>query len=131
MKHDYKEARKVYNCIYTNIAEQFKIYINSLPPNEIDEIENDFRANGNGLLSVRYTESATEMFDSFAMFYYINGRLPYTTGHFFVPECEMPASIEGEKLNLKDLFAKFSRTKSNGLVSAPFLGALLLFFARK
>ena len=39
----------------------------------------------------------------------------------------MPASIQGEKLNLKELFAKFFHSKSNGLVPAPFLGALLLF----
>ena len=112
-------------------AEQFKIYVNSLLPDEIDEIENDVRANGNGLLSVRDTESTTELFDSFAMFYYINGRLPYTDGHLFVPDGEIPSGIQGEKLSLKEPFAKFFRTKSNGLVSAPFLAALLLFFAGK
>ena len=51
-------------------AERFKIYLNSLPHEKIDEIERDFQANGNGLLSVRDTESAVEFFDSFAMFYY-------------------------------------------------------------
>lgn len=66
-------------------------------PDEIDEIENNFRANGNGLLSVRDSESATELFDSFAMFYYINGRLPYTDGHLFVPNREIPLGIQGEK----------------------------------
>ena len=65
------------------------------------------------------------------MFYYINGRLPYTDGHLFVPDGEILAGIFGEKLSLKKLFAKFFRTGSNGLVSSPFLAALLLFFARK
>ena len=46
------------------------MYLNSLPHEKIDEIERDFQANGNGLLSVRDTESAVELFDSFAMFYY-------------------------------------------------------------
>ena len=100
-------------------------------PDEIDEIENDVRANGNGLLSVRDTESTAELFDSFAMFYYINGRLPYTDGHLFVPDGEIPSGIQGEKLSLKEPFAKFFWTKSNGLVSAPFLAALLLFLAGK
>ena len=77
MKYSYRVARIVYASTYANIAKQFKIYLNSIPPDEIDEIENDFRANGNGLLSVCQTESATELFDSFAMFYYINRRLPY------------------------------------------------------
>ena len=66
-------------------------------PDEIDEIENNFRANGNGLLSVRDTESATELFDSFAMFYYINGRFPYVDGHLFVPDGKIPLRIQGDK----------------------------------
>ena len=66
-------------------------------PDEIDEIENNFRANGNGLLSVRDSESATELFDSFAMFYYINGRFPYADGHFFVPDGKIPLRIQGDK----------------------------------
>ena len=97
MKHNYKVARRVYGSIYTNIAEKFKIYIISLKRDEIDEIENDFRVNGNSLLSVRDTGSATELFNLFAMFYYINGRLPYTDGHLFVPNREIPLGIQGEK----------------------------------
>ena len=82
------------------MAGEFKIYLNSLPPDKIDEIENDFRANGNGLLSVRQTKSATELFGSFRMFHYINGRLPNTDVHLFVPDGETPRII-GEKLSLK------------------------------
>ena len=52
---------------FRNIAEQFKIYLNSLPPDKKNEIERDYQANGNGLLSVRDTESTVELFDSFAM----------------------------------------------------------------
>ena len=131
MKHNYRVARRVYASTYANMAEQFKMYLNSLPPDEIDEIENDFMANGNGLLSVRQIESATELFDSFAMFYYINGRLPCMDGYLFVPDGESPAGIIGDKRSLKELFATFFRTGSNGLVSSPFLAALLLLFARK
>ena len=106
MKYNYRVTRRVHASTYDNMAEQFKIYLNSLPRDEIDETKNDFTANGNGLLSVRQMGSATKLFDSFAMFYYINGRL-------------------------KELFAKFFRTGSNVLVSSPFLAALLLFFCRK
>ena len=131
MKLNYRVARRVYASIYANIAEQFQIFLNSLPPDEIDEIENDFRASGNGLLSIRDTQSAVELFNSFAMFYFINGRLPYTDDHLFVPDGETPPEIIGEKLSLKELFAKFFWTKSNGLVSSLFLAALQLFFAGK
>ena len=84
-----------------------------------------------GLISVCQTESVTKLFDSLLMFYYINGRLPNTDGHLFVPGGETPPGIIEEKLSLKELFAKFFRTGSNGLVSSPVLAALLLFFAGK
>ena len=107
MKHNCRVARSVYASTYANMAGQFKIYLNSLPPDETDEIENYFRANGNSLLSVCETESATELFDSFAMFYYINGRLPYMDGHLFLPDGETSPGVIGEKLRLKELFANF------------------------
>ena len=131
MKHSYKVARRVYSSICTNIAEQFKIYLNSLSPDEIDENENNFSTNGNDLPSVWDNESAIDLFDFFAIFYYIHGSLPYAAGLRFVPDGETPAGIQVEKLNLKKLFAKFVQSKSNGLVSAPFLGALPLFFGGK
>ena len=131
MKYNYRVARRVYASTYPNITEQFKIFLNSLLPDEIDKIENYFKANGNGLLSVCQTESVTELFDAFAMFYYINWKLPYMEGHLFLPDGETPPGIIGEKLSLKKLFAKFFRTSSNGLVLSPFLAALLLFFGGK
>ena len=47
MEYNYRVAQRVYASTYANIAQQFKIYLNSLPLDKIDEIENDFRANGN------------------------------------------------------------------------------------
>ena len=131
MKHKYRVAQRVYASTYTNIAEKFKIYLYSLTSDKIDEIQRDFWANGKGLLSVWDTESALELFDSFFMFYYINDGLSYADGHVLFPAGETPPGIVGEKLNLKELFAKFFQTKSNGPVSSPFLAALLLFFAQE
>ena len=119
MKHNQKVARRVYGSTYANMGEELKTYLNSLPPDKINEIKNDFRANGNHLLSVRQTENATELLDSFALFYYINGKLPYTDGHLFVPDGKNPARIIVEKRSLKELFAKFLRTGSNGLHFLP------------
>ena len=67
MKHDYRIVPRVYASTFRNIAEQFKVYLNSLPTDKIDEIERDYQANGNGLLSVQDTESTVELFDSFAI----------------------------------------------------------------
>ena len=44
MKYNYRVAQRVYESMYANMAERFKIYLNFLPPDEIDEAENDFRA---------------------------------------------------------------------------------------
>ena len=129
MKYNYQIARRVYQSTYENLAEQFEIYVNSLPHDKIDELERDFRGNGNGLLSIRDTESVTELFNSFAMFYYLNGTFPFTDGHRFVPDGDAPPGIIGDKLNLKELFAKFFMTGSRGLVSSPFIATILLFFA--
>ena len=85
----------------------------------------------NGLLSVRDTQTAVKLFNSFAMFYYINGRTPYTDDHLFALDRETPPGNTGEKLIIKEFFAKFFQSKSNGLVLSPFLPALLLFFAGK
>ena len=131
MKHNCRVVGRVYVSTYANMAEKVRIYLNCLPIDKIDETENDFRTNGNGLVSLRQTKSATELFDSFAIFYYVNGRLPYTDGHLFFPDGETPTGIMGKKLSLKELFAKFFRTGSNNLVLCPFHAALLLFFAGK
>ena len=53
-----------------------------------------------------------------------NGRLSYTDGHLFVLDGEIPLVIQGEKVSLKEIFAKVFQTKSNSLVSAPFLAVI-------
>ena len=115
------------------MAVQFKIYLNFLPPDKIDELENDFRANGNDLLSVRQTESTVELFDSFAMFYYINGRLPYTDGHLSVPDGETLAGIIGEKLRsfLRSFLQNFSGQVQTVLFHLHFLLPCCFFLLEK
>ena len=54
-KYYYRVAQRVYASTYAKMAEIFKINLNSLLSDEIDETENDFRANRNGPLSVRQT----------------------------------------------------------------------------
>ena len=76
MKHNCRVTGEVYVSTYANMVEKIKIYLIFPQIDKIDEIENDFRTNGNDLVLVRQTKSATELFDSFAIFYYINGRLP-------------------------------------------------------
>ena len=99
---------------------------------EIDETENGFCANGDCLLSVRDSDSTKELFNSFAMFYYINGRLLYTAGQLFVSDEEMPPGIGGEKLNLKELCKNFSnKIKWSCFCTIPMHFALVLCGERR
>ena len=129
MKHNYRVARNVYQSTYENLVEQFKIYVNNLPSDKIDKLKRDFCANGNGFLSIRNTQSARELLNSFAMFYCLDGRFPFTDRHLYVSDGDVPPGIISDKLNLKELFAKFFMTGSSGLVSSPFIAAILLLFA--
>ena len=65
------------------------------------------------------------------MFYYLNSRFPFTDIHLFVPDGDAPPGIISDKLKLEELFANFFMTGSRGLVSSPFIAAILLFFAGK
>ena len=107
MKYNYQIARRLYQSTYENLPEQFKTYVTSLLPDEIDKLERDFCANGNGLLLIRDTESSTELFNSFAMFYYLYGRFPFTDEHLFVPDGNTPPDIIGDKLKLKSCLQNF------------------------
>ena len=60
------------------------------------------------------------------MFYYLNGRLPFTNGLIIVPDGEVPEGME--KINLKNLYSMFKNTKSHGVVSLHFLWSLGIFF---
>ena len=49
----------------------------------------------------------------------------------FFSDCKISTGIIGEKISLKEFFAKFFRIGSNDLVLCQFLKALQLLFARK
>ena len=110
LKHYYGIAQRVYASTYANVAQQFKIYLNSLPSDELDGIENDFRPNGNKFLSVQET-------------------FPYMDVYLFVPDGEIPPGIIGKKLNLKELFCQFF--EQNQTVLSPLLSWLCsCYFSR-
>ena len=104
--------------LYYDIAENFKIYLESLDFNEIKVLNLDIKVNGGGLLPIENYSDSVELLKAFDLFYYINGRLPLTTGLLTIPDGAVP----------KSLYEYFHGTASHGLVSAPFLSALNLFF---
>ena len=69
--------------------------------------------------SITETQDAHDLLTIFQMFYYLNGRLPFTNGLVVAPDGEIPEGME--KINLKNLCSMFKNTKSQGVVSLNFL----------
>ena len=119
-------TRRVYQHLYADIADIFFEYIHSLDPDEIQQLDEDIKTNGWGVIILLEIDNALELLSIFQLFYHNNGRLPLTNGLLMVPDSEVR---EGEeKINLKDLYEMFRYWNPNGLVSMQFLGALGIFF---
>ena len=118
--------RHVYQCLFSDIAETFFEYIDSLDLDEIQELDSDIKTNAWVVQSITEFEDAHHLLTIFQMFNYYNGRLPFTNGLIIVPDKEVPEGME--KINLKNLYNIFKDTKSHGLVSLHFLSVLPIFF---
>ena len=97
---NYKVARRVYQYLYFDIADLFLEYVKSMDSYEIQDIEEDMKANGWGAV-----EKIAEVNDSFRMlnlfqdFYTSTGRLPAFNGLLVVPDGD--ASENSSKVNMK------------------------------
>ena len=123
---NYKISRRVYQALFIDFADIFIEYIHSLDPNEIQELDNDLKANEWGVNSLLEVENTYELLAVFQMFYYLNGRFALVNGLLIVPDGEV--SEGEEKTNLKQLYNMCKNTSSRGLVSLQFLCALGIFF---
>ena len=87
----------MYQYIFVDVAESFIEYIHLL--DEIQQLDDDLKANGYGAKPLLEIENAYELLNTFQMFYYFNGRLPLTNSLLIAPDGE---TLEGtEKINLK------------------------------
>ena len=66
MEHNYMILRRIHNEIYTSIAENFQLYINSIDQAELDEIDADFVSSG--LNSIQNVDTATKLMMLFDFF---------------------------------------------------------------
>ena len=104
-------SRQVYQAIFIDIADSFIEYIHSLDINEIQELEDDLKANRWGVKSLLEVEKAYELLTVLQMFYYLNGRFPLTNGLLIIPDSEVP---EGkEKIISKQFYEMFKDTNSH------------------
>ena len=85
-------------------------------------MDEDIKSNGCGVKNIVDVENSQDFLKIFQTFYQITGRLPLANGLLIVPDGEAPPVKN--KVNIKNLYEVFRHTRSHGLVSWPFLGAL-------
>ena len=126
IEKNYRISRLVYQSLFVDVEDSFIEYIHLLDVDEIQQVDDDLRANGLGTKSLLEIENAYKLLTIFQMFYYFNRRLSLRNSLLIVPDGE---TAEGtEKINLKLLYEMFKDTKSHGLVSIQFLCVLGIFF---
>ena len=115
VEKNFKIIIRVYQHLYADIVDIFFEYIHSLDSGEIQQLDDDIKTNGWGVINLLEIDNAFELLSNLQLFYHNNGRLPLTNGLLIVPHDEVP---EGEeKINLNNLYEMFQSTKSHGLVS--------------
>ena len=90
VESNYKISRQVYQSAFVDVADIFIEYFHLLDPDEIQEFDDDLKANVWGAKSLLEIENAYELLTVSQMFYYLNGRLPLTNGLLIVPDEETP-----------------------------------------
>ena len=125
IEKNYRVCKRVYQALFYEIAETFIQYVNTLAPDEIEQLDADLKTNGWGVKSIVEIEDCIELLKLFQLFYYFNGRFPLTNGLLLIPDGETPDG--SKKISLKNLYEMFKDTECHGLVSVQFLSALNVF----
>ena len=118
IERNYKIARGVYQQLQFDTAELFAEFIKSLTIFELQDLDEDIRANGWGIKKISEIQDSEEIFKIFQDFYSSTGRLPPSNTLLVVPDGVAPPE---EKLNMRHLYEIFKNTNSHGIVSQPFL----------
>ena len=69
---NYRISRRVYQSLFVDLADSFIEYVHSLDVDEIQQLDDDLKANGWGTKSLLEVEIAYELLTIFQMFYCFN-----------------------------------------------------------
>lgn len=89
----------------------FQAYLFSPDFSEQEEIENDIGTNSSRIFHISENLGANSPLNSFDLFYYINGRFPFTAGHLYVPDGVKP-DVNVKKLKIKEIYKTFRVSNS-------------------
>ena len=88
MENNSRIINRVYQHLYANIADIFIEYNHLLDADEIQELDEDLKANKWGAKTLLEIENSFEMLSIFQLFCYLNGRLPLINRLLVVPDGE-------------------------------------------
>ena len=128
IESNYRIARRVYQQLHQDISELFPDFIRSMSSYELQDMNEDIKANGWGVKKITEVQDSQELMKIFQDFYSLTGRLPLSNGLLVVPDGDAPPGEN--KINMKQLYELFKTTNSHGIVSLPFLG-LIQYYLEK
>ena len=65
--------KSIYNLIYTGIANNFREYLQSLPQNEFDDIDQDLCSNSIFFENIQHETDSKEIINALITFFYMHG----------------------------------------------------------
>ena len=71
----------------------------------MQQLDDDIKTNGRGVINLLEIENALELLSTFQLFYHNIGKFHLTNGLLIVPDGEVPDGEE--KINLKNLYDMF------------------------
>ena len=104
IESDFIISRRIYAVLYQDICHTFQEILQSLDFDETQALNLGIQANDGGLLPIENYTDAIELLQVFDLFYYMNGRFPFTTGLLPVPDGNFPAFVGDQKLLMKNLY---------------------------
>ena len=105
VEKNFKIIIRVYQHLYADIVDIFFEYIHSLDSGEIQQLDDDIKTNGWGVINLLEIENALELLSTFQLFYHNIGKFHLTNALLIVPDSEV--SDGEEKINLKNLYGIF------------------------
>ena len=122
VKSYYRVARRVYQQLYFDVSELFADFIRSTDLLNLQDMDNDIKANEWGIKKITDVNSAEDFMTIFQAFYQLTGRLSLSNGLLVIPVGDPPPGED--RVNMKSMYEIFRQTNSHGLVSLPFLGLI-------
>ena len=99
-----------------------------MSPVELQDMDNNIKANGWGIKKITDVNNAEDFMTIFQTFYQLTGCYPLSNGLLVIPDSDPP--LGEDRVNMKSLYEMFKHTNSHGLVSLPFLGLIQYYLER-